>query len=142
MLLLHLCLVRGTSLYSYFLLFTVKKLKRQMLPKRSHVALLSCFTIIYIHFMSISFDVKESFSVENYCDIERRNQNIELKSFLVDDERKLIYCWNHKVASSFFTDLFVRKKVPKNKNIIQGIFHCCGWKTVDKTKRSLDALND
>ena len=55
--------------------------------------------------MSISFDVKESFSVENYCDIERKNQNIELKSFLVDDERKSIYCWNHKVESSFFTDL-------------------------------------
>ena len=42
---------------------------------------------------------------ENYCEAER-NEAIDLKSFLVDDDKKLIYCWNHKVASSFFIGLF------------------------------------
>ena len=62
--------------------------------------------------------------LETSCEIEQRNQTIDLKSFLVDDEKKLIYCWNHKVASSFFIDLFVKKHKTEQKNIVQGTSHC------------------
>ena len=62
--------------------------------------------------------------LETSCEIEQMNQKIDLNSFLVDDEKKLIYCWNHKVASSFFIDIFVKKHKTEQKNIVQGISHC------------------
>ena len=44
----------------------------------------------------------------NYCEAERKDRVIDMKSFLVDDEKKLIYCYNHKVASSFLINLFAK----------------------------------
>ena len=41
------------------------------------------------------------FSTDN-----RFNQQVHLKSFLLDDKRKTMYCWNRKVASSFWTWTF------------------------------------
>ena len=37
---------------------------------------------------------------------ERFNQKVKLRSYLVEEERKLTYCWNRKVASSFWTSVF------------------------------------
>ena len=35
-------------------------------------------------------------------------QHLPFKNFYTDDKNKLLYCWNHKVASSSFNMLFVK----------------------------------
>ena len=66
------------------------------------------------------YDKQES-SKPSYLSTDSRfNQEVKLKSFLIDKERKLMYCWNRKVASSFWTWMFSKsskekKSVPYSK---------------------------
>ena len=61
-----------------------------------------------------------SFTRQNYCETEKKYQSIDLKSFLIDDEQKIIYCWIHKVASSLIIDLFGKTEKSRQKNLVQG----------------------
>ena len=39
---------------------------------------------------------------------KRLNQKVVLTSHLLDNRRKVMYCWNHKVASSFWMWMFTK----------------------------------
>ena len=44
----------------------------------------------------------------------RLTQAPVLTSHLLDQGRKILYCWNHKVASSFWMGMFTKKETGKN----------------------------
>ena len=51
-----------------------------------------------------SFEDPSSSSGEFFSSTDPRfNQKVKLKSFLINEKRKTMYCWNRKVASSFWT---------------------------------------
>jgi len=51
---------------------------------------------------------------------KRLSQSLKKDSFLVDHKRRLIYCWNHKVASSFWMWLFTKLGTGKGPEVVNG----------------------
>ena len=54
---------------------------------------------------------------------QRFNQQLKLSAHLVDKERSVSYCWNHKVASSFWMWIFQWIKAGKEPDPSTGTDH-------------------